>query len=764
MWLKKLKKKKFQFLLTGLMLMFTMTIFSACICFVAETKIFTKNFTSYENCPRIVALVDRNYDYDYFSRQDELMADTKEILFTDAAILDKSFYSGSKKVRSFATVVNYISDVDNFIYNIEITDGEKKKCPGNDEIWICSVCADSNNLKVGDILQLGDDGSLNVTVSGIVAVPVCPSPMMGLTPFYMNRATAEKFGGTPAQSISFYTGDPSVECDEYLKMLPDEFKENAFQLTNSINVGQSISYISDIFGGIGIIASLVIFVVSLVIINFIITSTLSKEYRSIGTYKALGFTNSQIIGFYLKSFLFAGSAGITAGIFLSMPLAQYFCSSVLRDIGEFRVTSISVYIAAGCAVLLILLLTSGILLSLKKIRKITPVEAFSIESASTKSKIGRSLIKNAYSPLSTAVNDIFRRKKASILTILILIVSFYMSLMFSTVNYSIEKLGDNTSRWFALPEHDAIIMTGDKKCEDYLTDNDMVVSYTYYNNDVRMVGLSSDKSFNPNEVYLTISSDLSEKAMGIPLIDGRYPKANDEILMSYSFMRSLGLDTGDWFSVSNDSYSNDYLITGTYSSMYNMGKSLMMNGDEYTNFSTDTGYTGIYVKLADGITIEDFTDDCKANGIDYEISDSPSFLDGTINALLIVSGPLTTMLVIIFSLFSVLNIINLLLMNNLENRRQFGILKAMGFTDSYICIRGLLKIMILTVIAAAAALAVHLLFSQAFFFCVICVEGLIYNTAITCGVTGILILAIIIITLLFSIPLKKVLPKDLMEE
>ena len=746
------------------MLCFTAAIFSACICFVAETSLFTRDYTSYENCPQVFAVADPKYDRGYFEGFDELMAETCDIRFTDVTLIDGNLFCRGEKLKSYVTYLYHISDIDVFLHDMKIIDGEPQKAPAKGEIWISSVCADSYGIIVGDILTTEEDGGKALKVSAIVATPLCPSPYMGTLPFYVSDETAESIGGTMLSGITFFTGNPSLSNEAYRKLLPDEFKEKAGSMVDAEGVRLSIAYLSDIFGGIGILASVIIFAVSLIIIKFIITSTLAKEYRAIGTYKALGFTAAQITGFYLKSFLFSGSIGVIVGVWLSFPLAQYLCNSVLRHLGKFKLTEISAILSGSSAVLLIILLAAGILLSLSKIRKITPVEAFGIENTSTKKKISRSLIKNAFSPLSMAINDIFRKKGASLLTVTVLTVSFYMSLLFSSVSYSVENLEANKSRWFAFPKYDAIITLTGEDFDSYLNGSDMVKSYVYCNSGIRMAGLETKSDVDVNDVYITIYSDCSQEALQIPLIDGRFPAADDEIIISYDMLKKAGLEIGDRFGLKNGKYNCLYLVTGTYSSMFNGGMGITMSGDEYEKFGTGSTFEQAFVTLNDGYLYENFEKDFKRNFKNGCVDSKPSFMDGSINSLNSVSKPLTRMFVIIFAMFSILNVVNLLMMNNLENRRQYGILKAMGFTNGYICLRSLLRIAIMTAFSAVAALTLHLTCSQLFFFGIIHVEGLIYNNTITCAVTAILSALIILITTAFFVPMRKIMPTDLMEE
>ncbi len=764
MWIKKIKKKKFQFVLISLMLCFTSLILAACVSFVVEISAYTKEFVSYRNCPRLIALCKEAYDQEYFTEHSELMAQTDRITNCDVTVFDNNFWFGEKQLKTYINLAYHVDTTDTFMHQLKLLQGEGNG-PADGEIWINSVTADSYGIKVGDIIHMGSSDGKAFRIGGVVATLACPSPYLGVLPYYISDDTASLLNGKAFKSYSFFSKN-DMNSQDYINLLPEDFIMNALTTLDANGINISISYLSNIFGGIGVLAAVIVFIVSLIIIRFIIISTLSKEYIEIGTYKALGFTETQITGFYLKSFTSAGILGIIIGGICSFPLIKYLCSKVIRHTGSFQLTERSVVAALCTAVFLTIMLIAGVLLSLCRTRKITPVEAFSISNASTKKKIARSLIKNAYSPLSMAVNDIVRKKRTSIITLTVLIISFYMSTLFLSLNYSLQRMDEMTGQWFTFPQYSAIITTigQNKELEDFLDQSDLIDYYLYSNMDIDLSGIRSSYDINMNDIYVEIYNDCSEEALGLPLVDGRHPNSNDEILLSYDLAKKIGLETGDWFSIENDHYSNDYLVTGLFSSMYNGGLNILMDGEEFALFQKPDDYNQISLYAKNGITYQELEDSLKERFPEITISQTEPFLEGSMNSLNSISQPLTTLFAIIFSFFSLLNIINLLLMNNIENRRQYGILKAMGFTNGYICIKNMLRISLLTVIAATLSLIIHETLSQKLVFAVIHVNGLIHNASLAFTVTGILFTVIILTTAMFTLPLIKIAPTDLMEE
>jgi putative ABC transport system permease protein len=121
-------------------------------------------------------------------------------------------------------------------------------------------------------------------------------------------------------------------------------------------------------------------------------------------------------------------------------------------------------------------------------------------------------------------------------------------------------------------------------------------------------------------------------------------------------------------------------------------------------------------------------------------------------------------LVTVFILFSLINILNLLLTQQLDNRRKFGILKSLGFTTGYICRQNLCETILLTIVSICLALGIHFAISAKLFYALIGINGLVNNAQLLCILIAAIFAMILIISMMFCIPLRKISPVDLMEE
>ena len=767
MWLKKMKQKKVQFVLIAAILCFTAAIFSACISFTVETDRFTNQYFSYNVCPIQFNIINGKVDGSILTENKDIMQLLDKVTVANAKYYDASLYIDGKNVKNSSTFFYELESTDRIGYQVMVLDGDRlSKSPKNGEIWVCSVGATANDIKLGDQISIGKTGENKLTVSAIVSTPICPSGFMGVYPYYVNKKTLASIEGMDATAVNLFAKTESITLEEINKLLPSSFNDSRLFNIDAKGLMMSTSMLTNIFGGIGIIAALVVFVVSIVIIRFLIKSTLVREMKLIGTYKSLGFKTGEIIGFYMKCYLFSGSIGITMGVLLGVPLSAYIGSIATKELGAFHLTFLSLMIAMITIILLCTILSLNVFFELIKIKKITPVQALLSGTSSSKEKLKKPFLKYAMTSFSMAINDIFRKKSMSILIIFILTVSFYLSTLFSCVNYTLREFKNNQDLWFAFPNYDGSIeIKADEDVESYLKQSKYIKDYTLANLGLSLAGAKSESTdIDLSNISIFPFTKLNENVFDVPLFEGRLPQHPLEMIVSLDFLEIMNLKVGDYFNINTTSANKNLLITGSYSSMYNGGKTIIIRSKDYESlgFITKNEHAMIFLKNKEDYTLfeEEFEQTFEMSYLIKELS----FVEPTVKSLNLISNPITSALVMIFVLFSIINIVNLLWMNNIEYRRQYGILKAMGFTSRDICMQSLSKITLLSSVAVIFTVILHLTVSPILFFSVIKVKAFETAPLLFTIVVSLLFLVVLFVTLLFALPLKKISPTELMEE
>jgi len=531
---------------------------------------------------------------------------------------------------------------------------------------------------------------------------------------------------------------------------------------------------SQITSAVGLSTAILIFIVSIVIIRFVLWNNILKEYKSIGVYKSLGFTSNQIRNIYLKSFGIVGIIAITAGSLFSIWYINYLVKISIKYIGIYEGGINNFNFIFLTIILMSFVLISNIYLLLRRINKIKPVEAFRIGVTSSKEKFKKSIIKDASSPLSMAINDIFKYKKQNLIIGTVLSLVIYLSVFLVSVNYSMINMKDNAWNMFGLLQGDVTLdfpsgeASYDKALEEIKSDP-RVLGVRECSFDVGKIAYLDVSRYNiKNAQVVTYLYDNYDNNYGfnVSIKEGRNPKNKNEIALSEQMLKDANLDIGDYIDIKILGEERSLLITGKYIGMmsnnYNMRMTLDVVPREIRN---NLNNLNINITLKDKNDYEVFKNEYKDKYEVCSIDTCPSLIATTSKSVIEIAIPVTTIILLGILLFSILNIVNLIIMNNTDNRRNNAIIKSLGFSNIYILKRTLYRIMLLTGISSLAGFILNATISRSVFkFAMMGIDGLmISNSKVISAIVFIEILTIgATIISMFSI--RKISTVELMEE
>lgn len=771
MWLKKIKQKTLQYFLTAFILFFATIILSGCLIFTIESNHFLTEFYSRENNADFYGFLTDSAIAKKIKKEAELESFITKCEVVEGVMVNNVMYQIEE--NSYSAFLMFLLEVKNRkdspmqIFEYE---GILKDSPADDEIWITKIFADTNHVSIGDKIKFKNTA---LTVTAIVLTPLSPSSLLSCVPLFISTATKEKLQKEYSELslLLLNSMEGEKQSDDFVR---DKVGSNmdAMPLSFTLSaVDSSIRTASTILGGIGILGSFMIFLVSLIVIKYIIRSNLQAEYKSIGIHKALGNTNRYIKGIYQKSFIFVSSFGIILGALMGILIAKYMGNILFVNLKSFELSYLTIVVILAIIVLLLLTLLLNINATLKSISKITPVQALRAGISSTKKKITKSLIKNAHSSFSMAVNDIFKHKGNSLLIILMLTTSFYLSMTFINMYYSCNSIAEYPERWFSLSKADAIISGNlGEEVFQYLETSDLVKSYQrgqmLTNFDI---SCKENLDLDITNLSAIIYDTYEEKLTGIKMKKGRAPLNGHEIAISYEILANSNVEIGDYISLTIMGTEESFLVTGTYRGIMNDGKSILFQSEIYdiigvTAEQTPAVIDSLYIYFNEKTDYNTFFKKIE-NRIDgIAVTSILPQVETSADSLIEIVSPVTLVLVFVFILFSVLNIFNLMAMEQLKNRKQFGILKSLGFTNQYICFKCIWKTIILLLTALICSLIFYTTTVRTLFETAVGVDAFITSIPLTVMILCIIFGLELFVTLIFCIPLKKTMPTVLMEE
>ncbi len=725
MWKKKIKQKKLQLILIAIILMVSSSIFALSMSFTSTVSKYTNDYYEGENIKDIVV---QTYNEDVISKVESFIMEEetneKDIRKTKGLTVDRQVFLGDENLDlGMANLIIYES-MKAHPWDVVITEGEKVTTPSKGTIWVSNLLADSKKLKIGDKLKIKDgDEYKYLTISALVNDSVVPSSVVGYNNLYIGSNEYDDFNEPIKSEYIGYDSskegnDATSELISYIGDSIDGVIYDKWITIFAANAGSQIT------SAVGLSTAMLTFIISIVIIRFVLWNNILKEYKSIGVYKSLGFTSNQIRNIYLKSFGIVGIIAITAGSFFSILYINYLVKISIKYIGIYEGGINNFSFIVLTIVLMSFVLISNIYLLLRRINKIKPVEAFRIGVTSSKEKFKKSIIKDASSPMSMAINDIFKYKKQNIIIVTVLSLVIYLSVFLVSVNYSMINMQDNAWNMFGLLQGDVTLdfpsgeASYDKALEEIKSDP-RVLGVRECSFDVGKVAYLDVSRYNiKNAQVITYLYDNYDNNHGFNLSikEGRNPKNKNEIALSEQILKDANLNIGDYIDIKIFGEERSLLITGKYIGMmsnnYNMRMTLDIVPKEIRN---NLNNLNINITLKDKNDYEEFKEEYKQKYEVCSIDTCPSLIATASKSVIEIVIPVTTIILLGILLFSILNIVNLIIMNNTDNRRNNAIIKSLGFSNIYILKRTLYRIMLLIGISSLVGFILNATISKNLF-------------------------------------------------
>lgn len=765
MWFRKIVMRKTQFFIIMLLTMMAAAILTACISFTIETQQFVEEYYNAKNCPMVFSVSAREDGADLLLENKKASEVISHIAEGKAKYITDNFYVNNKKISNAGNFVYGVSDLTELGYAVTVAEGEEKKTPGNDEIWISNIFAKAYDVKVGDCFRIGAEQEYRV--SAIVNSALCSSGFIDSYPFYVNEQTLAAVNGTEGYAVNVFLKDGELSLREFQEVLPAEFVQSQMYMLDRATLKMCLSILTGIFGGVGVVASVIILVVSMVVFRYLVRATIAKEYQMIGTYKALGRENKEIKNIYLNAYMVSGVAGMIPGIFLARPLAVYLGRTVLGGNRAFTLTGYTTKTGVAVILFMVVVLWLNVYSELKKVHHISPIQAMNLQTLSSKEKLSRSLIPNASSGVAMAVNGIWKRKGMSFLIILILTVSVYMDVMAGEVALTLSNYAKDRHIWENLPEYDCVIKTmGNEEALEYIRSSDDVEDYVQVMLDPECNGIEIEGTdWSGEEAHPMVYENYSEdRYENVPFTKGRICLENHEIAASEQFLAEVDKKVGDYIKISKDEKEINCLIVGSYSAMMKGGASFYMQENDIKELGFPIDYQTILVFLKDNVDYDRFAQDFeKAVGQSLILEDF-SFVEQEGKTVGEIANPICAVLAAAFAAFSILNIVNLIHTQTKENRRKYGILKAMGFTTGYICRENMASLTIQYGVAIVLTILLNEWLSPVLFSLACGVRYICKPAWMMAAVGGAMYAVLMIIASFMLLSIRKIKPVELMEE
>ncbi|MCM1404746.1 MAG: ABC transporter permease [Prevotella sp.] len=449
----------------------------------------------------------------------------------------------------------------------------------------------------------------------------------------------------------------------------------------------------------------IVLLIAVVVIASNIANYIQVNLKNLGVMKALGFTSRQLISTLLLQFL-----GVTL---LAAVLGVAVAYAVFPALNAMMMAQTGIPYAMRFLPLP-LLITFGILggtvalsvwLAARRMKKIEPIAALRageqthhvkhnhVPLASTKLTLNFALA------LKTTLGG-WKQNLTIVITMLVLsLVVVFSGLMTENVIMNIDPFLDLIAGETA----DSCINLQTETESEFIAameaDPRVEKVYLYHTENVAHV--------DGAELTATISNDYRQANNQTIVYTGNFPKTDAEIAIAGKYAQEQGFRIGDQIAITANGKTATYQICGLTQGANNLGRDCLLTRTGYEKLGALT-QTSYYLNLVAGTDIDAFNAAVKA-----EFADG---INSTVNVDAIIAGSssvyvvLLTAIVVVILLLAIVIItfvLYLLVRTMLNNKqRDYGVLKALGFTTKQLIVQTALTLMPALILSTVVGLVI----------------------------------------------------------
>ena len=192
----------------------------------------------------------------------------------------------------------------------------------------------------------------------------------------------------------------------------------------------------------------------------------------------------------------------------------------------------------------------------------------------------------------------------------------------------------------------------------------------------------------------TLTDDFSKVNNQKVMIEGRFPKYDNEIAVAAKYAAEKKLKTGDEIKLTAGGKQGAYIISGFVQISNNLGKDCLFTREGYERLG-ELENTSYYLNLADDTDIEAFNSEVKerfGDNVNATIDINATVQSGS--AVYVSLMKIIVMAVLVLSVLVITFVLYLLVRTMVSNKkRDYGILKALGFTTGQLICQTALSFM-----------------------------------------------------------------------
>lgn len=632
----------------------------------------------------------------------------------------------------------------------------------------------SDDIAIGKTVQISiGSNKVSYTVCGFFNSIMAGSHNCAMCELILTKDKYDELqraGYVPKSTLCSIRLKDKAESENYEAMLKNSLSSqypSARTVSNSYALVSQSRYISQmVCSGIVSAMAFLVLLIALIVISSNIINYIQENMKNLGALKAIGYTSRQLVCSLLFQFLGLLLIVSIVGIGISYCLFPFVNTMMISQTGipytvHFLPVPLFITLSIlGGTIALVVWLSS------RRIKKLEPIVALRQGVQTHNFKRNYILLEKTKAPLhlalalKTTLSGIKHNVTVCITMLVLSLVVVFSGLMTKNMimditpflNLIVGEIADNCININAEIEEDFLQeMNLDKQVEKI---------YLYHSTEVRHIGGVG--------LIATICDDFSKVNNSNVVFEGRFPKYDNEIAIAAKYAKEKDLEIGHEITITANGHEAKYIISGFTQISNNLGKDCLLTRAGYKRLGEFQNIS-YYLNLTDKVDIDSFNTNVKerfGNEINVTIN-----INSTVSAAASVYVSLMTIIVIailILSAVVITFVLYLLVRTMLSNKkRDYGILKALGFTTKQLILQTALSFMPAIILSTIVGIVICSFIINPLTALFLNNIGIVKCTFIIpvyfIIIAGIgLILFAFIITCILSLKIKKITPKALL--
>lgn len=563
--------------------------------------------------------------------------------------------------------------------------GAPQIAPG--EIYVPPSLISMFGLKLGGeitfpVARAG--GNVTFTVKGFYEDPFMGSSMIGMKGFLICPEDRDRISQTIEASgidalarqgamLHIFSGS-GLTAAELGRVVNENTSLPAYMefLHSADAISGFMMILQNAFSGLLSAFVLVLLAVVFVVLGHSIGSSIESDYVNMGILKTIGFTSQKLRRIQLMQYAAGILLGMTLGLVFTVPVSRFVASVTLTTTGIRIPADFPALWCAAVFGIILLLLAAFVAVKTAKIGRITPMRAIRGAAEGARTATKRLAVSGTYLSLRLAGRQLLTEKRKYAGACLAALLLVFFASMIGRMSAWLGPDGKGMMDAFNPADHDIGVQTfgtlGGTEAEA------VVKSYT----DITDSYLLAMPNAAVNGVDYTVNA-ISEPER-FHILAGRTCTADHEIVITELVAADLNVNIGDSLTVTGDSGSGAYVISGIYSCANDMGANVGMSREGYLKIGRDDPQIWCHhYFLADPTQKAAITEALEtAYGGDIHIHENtwPGLygIISAMGALVIFMGIMVTAFILIVTVMTGSKLLA-------AEQRDIGIYKAIGFTD-----------------------------------------------------------------------------------